>query len=254
MERSEVVFIGHGSPMNVLLDNQYTRNWRALSTQLKRPKAILAVSAHWYTDRCAISDKDYHKQIYDMYGFPDEIYKIEYNAKSDKTLEKRVIDLLGSDVEINNDWGLDHGLWSVLKFMYPEADIPLVIISIDATKTPMEHYDIARKLRDLRKEGYLILTSGNIVHNLRTVEWDNKGMNPVCEAFDDMVMEKIKTREYLDLVEYRKLENSSIAFHTPDHYIPLIYALGFLYGDEQTYAFNRGGELGTISMTSYIWK
>lgn len=254
MDRSEVVFVGHGSPINVLMDNNYTRNWKALSTQLKKPKAILAVSAHWYTDKCAISDKEYHKQIYDMYGFPEEIYQIKYEAKSDKNLENKVLELLSDDVRINNDWGLDHGLWSVLKFMYPEANIPLVIISIDARKSAMEHFTIARKLRDLRQEGYLVLTSGNIVHNLRMVDWDNPGLSERLEAFDDMVLEKIKARKYLDLVEYNKLEDVNLAFPTPDHYIPLIYALGFLYEDEETYVFNRGGELGTISMTSYIWK
>lgn len=252
--RGEVVFVGHGSPMNVILDNEWTRNWRGLPNNLQKPKAIIAISAHWYIDQTAISDKEEYKQIYDMYGFPQEIYQIEYKAKSDKELEDKIKDILGDKIKIDNDWGLDHGLWSILKFMYPKQDVPMVIISIDANKSPKEHFDLARALRDLRNDGYLVLCSGNIVHNLRAVNWNSQGMTGEAKAFDDMVFDKISKRDYESLIDYRKLEGSALAIPTPDHYIPFIYALGFLYGDEETLVFNRGGELGTISMTSYIFR
>lgn len=252
--RGEVVFVGHGSPMNVLLDNEWTRTWRNLPNQLNKPKAIIAVSAHWYIDYTAISNKEEYKQIYDMYGFPEEVYKIDYKAKSDKQLEKRIRSILGDKVKIDNQWGLDHGLWSVLRFMYPHGDIPMVVISIDAYKTPREHFEIARELRSLREEGYMVLTSGNIVHNLRLVNWDLDDLTPDAKKFDDIVFDKVRNREYEDLIDYVKLPSYQMAIPTPDHYIPLIYALGFLFGDEETLVFNRGGELGTISMTSYIFK
>lgn len=252
--RSEVIFIGHGSPMNVVLDNEWTRNWTTLSNQVKEPKAILAISAHWYIDETAISDKEEYEQIYDMYGFPEEIYQVKYQAKSDKELEKKVRNILGDKVQINNAWGLDHGLWSVLKFMYPEADIPIVVLSIDRTLPAKEHFAIANKLRVLRDEGYLILTSGNIVHNLRLADWNNPELSAQGKEFDDMVLDKIVNRSYDALVDYEKLEGSQYAIPTPDHYLPFVYALGFLHGDEETLMFNRGGELGSISMTSYIFK
>lgn len=251
--RGEVVFVGHGSPMNVILDNQWTRSWRDLPNHLSKPKAIIAISAHWYINQTAISDKKEYEQIYDMYGFPEEIYKVEYKAKSDKELEEKIINLLGDKVKINNEWGLDHGLWSVLKFMYPEGEIPMVILSIDAYKTPGEHFEIARTLRSLREEGYMVLTSGNIVHNLRAVDWNSKGMTEEAKDFDDMVFEMIKEKRYEELVNYVQLPNYQLAIPTPDHYLPFVYALGFLYGDEETSVFNKGGELGTISMTSYIF-
>lgn len=252
--RSEVVFIGHGSPMNVLADNQWTRNWRLLPKQISKSKGILAISAHWYIDEIAYADRKEYKQIYDMYGFPKEIYDIRYEAKLDVDLAKKVKDIMGDDVSVNNDWGLDHGLWSVLSFMYPQGQIPMVILSIDRNKSMEQHYEIARKLRKLREEGYLILASGNIVHNLRAVDWNNSGLDDRMKNFDDLVLEYVKDRRYEDLVNYKSLEDYSIAIPSPDHYIPFIYALGFLYGDEETIVFNRGGELGTISMTSYIFK
>ena len=252
--RSEVIFIGHGSPMNVVLDNEWTRNWTTLSSQVKEPKAILAISAHWYIDETAISDKEEYEQIYDMYGFSEEIYQVKYLAKSDKKLEERIKELLGSDLSINNKWGLDHGLWSVLKFMYPKADIPLVVLSIDRNLSARQHFEIAKKLRVLREEGYLILTSGNIVHNLRLADWNNPDLSDQGKVFDDMVLDKISSRSYEDLVDYKNLEGHQYAIPTPDHYLPFVYALGFLYGDEETLMFNRGGELGSISMTSYIFK
>lgn len=252
--KSEVLFIGHGSPMNILKDNTYTRSWRELGNKIVRPKAILAISAHWYTDKTAMTQKNDHKQIYDMYGFPNEIYEVEYHAKSDKVLEGKVRAVLGNCVEIDDSWGLDHGLWSVLRFMYPDADVPVCILSIDASKSSQEHFAIAQKLKSLREEGYLILTSGNIVHNLRTVDWNDQGMRAECEDFDTMVHDKILGAEYEDLVDYRNLENVEAAFPTPDHYLPLVYALGFLTDNEEVEVFNRGGELGSISMTSYIFR
>lgn len=252
--RGEVVFVGHGSPMNVLLDNEWTRSWSKLANSLNKPKAIIAISAHWYINQTAISDKNEYEQIYDMYGFPEEIYKIEYHANSDKELEGKIKKLLGDKVKINNEWGLDHGLWSVLKFMYPQADVPLVIISIDAYKTPREHFEIARQLRSLREEGYLVLTSGNIVHNLRAVNWDSQGLTKEGEIFDDMVYDLVKEKNFEKLINYVNLPNYQLAIPTPDHYLPFIYALGFTFEDDQMKVFNKGGELGTISMTSYIFK
>lgn len=254
MQREKVIFIGHGSPMNIILDNEYTRSWQKLPELWGNPKGILAISAHWYINKTATTDVDTFKQIYDMYGFPKPIYEIEYTLKNDEPLVSRIQDELGDSITINNEWGLDHGLWSVLVHALPEKNIPMAILSIDYKKSPEEHFALARKLRSYREEGYLILTSGNIVHNLRTADWNNPGLTPICQEFDDLVYDLIMKKEYEPLVNFEQLPNVKVSFPTPDHYIPFIYALGALYGDEKTVSFNRGGELASVSMTSYIFE
>lgn len=239
--RSEVIFVGHGSPMNVIADNEWTRNWKNLKNKIAKPKGIIAISAHWYINHTAYNSEEIFEQIHDMYGFPQEIYDVKYNAHNDLKLTSKIKNILQDDITVDNEWGLDHGLWSVLKFMYPEADIPMSIISIDFSKNPIEHFEIARKLRSLREEGYLVICSGNIVHNLRTMYLSKPTL--VDEAI-----------EFDYLVNYKTLPNWQIAAPTPDHYLPLVYALGFLYGDEDIEVFNKGGEFGAVTMTSYIFK
>ncbi|MDU2544866.1 MAG: 4,5-DOPA dioxygenase extradiol [Finegoldia magna] len=252
--RSEVIFVGHGSPMNVIADNEWTRNWKNLKNKISKPKGIIAISAHWYINHTAYNNQETFEQIYDMYGFPQEIYDVKYNAHNDLELTAKIKNILQDDITVDNEWGLDHGLWSALKFMYPEADIPMSIISIDFSKNPIEHFEIARKLRSLREEGYLVICSGNIVHNLRTMYLSKPSLVDEAIEFDDLVEDKILSGKFDDLVNYKTLPNWQIAAPTPDHYLPLVYALGFLYGDEDIEVFNKGGEYGAVTMTSYIFK
>jgi 4,5-DOPA dioxygenase extradiol len=224
-----VVFAGHGSPMLALEDTNETRGLRAVGDSLIRkygkPKAILAVSAHWYTNGTFIQ-----------------------TAES----PKRVLELLGDKVSVNNDWGIDHGSWTVLCHMFPEADIPVVQLSVNGAGSAEEAYEIGKALKELRREGILILASGNIVHNLRLVDWNNKGGSDECLAFDKTITDAVLKREDASLISYEKLPLSRYAVPTPDHYLPLIYALG-ASEKEKAVVFNRHAELGAISMTGYVF-
>jgi 4,5-DOPA dioxygenase extradiol len=251
-----VVFAGHGSPMLALEDTNETRGLRAVGDSLIRkygkPKAILAVSAHWYTNGTFIQTAESPKQVYDMYGFPDELYAFRYPAKGDPSLGQRVLELLGDKVSVNNDWGIDHGSWTVLCHMFPEADIPVVQLSVNGAGSAEEAYEIGKALKELRREGILILASGNIVHNLRLVDWNNKGGSDECLAFDKTITDAVLKREDASLISYEKLPLSRYAVPTPDHYLPLIYALG-ASEKEKAVVFNRHAELGAISMTGYVF-
>lgn len=251
-----VIFVGHGSPMNAIEDNEYTKTWRSLGERLPRPEAIVSISAHWYTKGTKIMNEESPKTIYDMYGFPKELYEIIYDSPGSPKLAGATKELISKETEYDNSWGIDHGTWSVLVHMYPDRDIPVFQISIDAYAPPEVHYNIGRELRELRKEGVLILGSGNIVHNLRLVDWHqkNKGFDWAYE-FDDYIYESILNNNHEAIIRYKeKGDIARLAVPTPDHFYPLLYVLGASDEKDRISAFNKSCELGSLTMTGYLWE
>lgn len=252
MKKMPVLFVGHGSPMNAIEDNEYTKGWAKMVENMPRPKAILVISAHWYTNKTALLGTEYPKMIYDMYGFPQELYEIVYPAKNDLAMASLTNKLLKDYQSImSEDWGYDHGVWSILVKMYPDADIPVCELSINANLTSKEHYDIGVKLKELREQGVLIVGSGNIVHNLRLTDYmlENDGFIWAKE-FDKKIKQLIVDNNIVDLINYEKLEFSKLAIPTPEHYIPLLYILGAANNDKVS-IYNEAYALGSLSMTSY---
>jgi 4,5-DOPA dioxygenase extradiol len=254
MSKMPVLFIGHGSPMNAVEENEFTGNWVELGTKLPRPKAILAVSAHWYTAGTRICDAQYPTQIYDMYGFPKELYELKYPVKGSPELAHVTQELVDKEVQIDNSWGIDHGTWSVLCRMFPEADIPVYQLSIDKNADAATHYRIGQELSDLREQGVLILGSGNVVHNLSRISWELEGGFPWAEEFDAYIKKAILEQNYDAVVQYEKAGKSSeIAFYTPEHFYPLLYILGAAEADDKVRVLNDACVLGSLSMTSYLF-
>jgi 4,5-DOPA dioxygenase extradiol len=216
------IFIGHGSPMNMLADNRYTQAWRALGARLPKPRAVLVVSAHWYVNGTAVTAMSEPKTIHDFYGFPPELFAYEHPAPGDPALARSVQKLLSDvDVELDGSWGLDHGAWSVLAHIYPQADVPVIELGIDGTKSAAFHYELGRKLAPLRDEGVLLLGSGNVVHNLR-----------MMQRVDDA---------------------ARLAIPTPEHYLPLIYIIGAARKDDDIEVLTDGIDLASISMLSVVF-
>lgn len=246
------MFVGHGSPMNAITDNPYKNNWIKVGQVLK-PKAIICVSAHWYTNGTYVDPVEAPEQIYDMYGFPPELYQVKYPVKGSPGLAQRVKDLIGPDCQSNTDWGIDHGTWSVLKWMFPLADIPVIQLSIDGTKPAAFHYQLGEKLAPLRDEGILIIGSGNIVHNLRRIGWDMTDGYPWAVEFDGAIKQAIIDRQFDKIIDYQSnKELAQLAVPTPDHFYPLLYVLGASKAGDQPFIFNDSCELGSMSMTSYL--
>ncbi len=255
MKYMPTLFIGHGSPMNAIEDNSFVEQWKAVAERIPRPESILSVSAHWYTKGTKIMDEESPKTIYDMYGFPDELYKIIYNAKGSPNLADKALKLINRTVETDNSWGYDHGTWSVLHRMYPNADIPVIQLSVDKNASMQEHYNIGRELSKLRKDGILIFGSGNITHNLSRVNWQMSGGYDWAEDFDKYVIENIKNKNYDNVINYKKAGKSAdYAVPISDHYAPMLYVLGALEGDEKVSVFNDECILGSLSMTSYLFE
>jgi 4,5-DOPA dioxygenase extradiol len=248
------VFIGHGNPMNALQDNAYTRAWRALGGTLPRPRAVLAVSAHWYLPGTAVTAMGAPRTIHDFGGFPRELYQFQYPAPGDPSLAARVAELLRpTPVTLDQDWGLDHGTWSVLCHVFPGADVPVVQLSLDETQPPQFHHDVGRRLAPLRDEGVLVLGSGNLVHNLHAYAW---GRHPV-EPFDWAVRFEAAARGFLEtgdhgpLVAYETLGREAVlSVPTPEHYLPLLYVVALRRpGDTVTFPV-EGVDGGSVSMLS----
>jgi 4,5-DOPA dioxygenase extradiol len=250
-----VLFVGHGSPMNAVEVNDYTKNWVKVAQLLPKPKAILAISAHWYTAGTRITDAANPKTVYDMYGFPEELYKIEYKAPGAPDMAHITKGLIHKEVIIDNSWGYDHGTWSVLHQMYPEADIPVYQMSVDRNADAETHYRIGMELKALREKGVLIFGSGNVVHNLQKLNWDMAGGYPWAEEFDQYIKEKIVQKEHEDVVHYEKAGTSSqSAFPTPEHFYPLLYVLGAVEGNDHLTILNEDCMMGSLSMTSYLFQ
>ncbi|NMB44465.1 MAG: 4,5-DOPA dioxygenase extradiol [Clostridiales bacterium] len=256
MSRMPVIFVGHGSPMNAIEDNNYTKSWKDIAKKIPKPEAIISVSAHWYTKGSKVMNEENPKTIYDMYGFPKELYEIIYDSPGQPKLASKAKDLITRESEYDNSWGIDHGTWSVLVHMYPERDIPVFQISVDAYAPPEVHYQIGKELGVLRDEGVLIMGSGNVVHNLRLVDWDmgNKGFDWTYE-FDDFIHDNIINNNHTDIINYKSLgQVANLAVPTPDHFYPLLYPLGEAKETDKVSVYNKSPELGSLTMTCYVWE
>ncbi|MFN2528944.1 MAG: 4,5-DOPA dioxygenase extradiol [Candidatus Baltobacteraceae bacterium] len=245
------VFIGHGSPMNAITDTPFSRVWRTLGKQLARPSAILAISAHWYIDRTAVTAHPHPPTIHDFYGFPKALHDVRYPAPGDPALADDVINLLKPlAVEADLSWGLDHGTWSVLLHMYPEADIPVVQIAIDASKPPAFHFELGQRLAALRERNVLLLGSGNVVHNLRMLG-DIHAQYPWADRFDAYVRDALVSRDRDSLTNYRQHPDAATAAPDPDHYFPLLYIAGARSVADELRFLIDGKDLASISMTAF---
>ena len=255
MKRMPVLFVGHGSPMNAIEDNDYTRNWAKIASEIPKPKAILSISAHWYTNGSRITDEEHPKIKYDMYGFPDELYRVTYKAKGSPELAHLTKDLIKRNVKIDNTWGYDHGTWSVLTKMYPEADIHVFQLSVDNSASAEIHFQIGQEISALREKGVLIFGSGNVVHNLEKITWGMAGGHSWAVDFDEYIKNKIIQKEYQNVINYESAGKSSeLAFFTPDHFYPLLYILGASMEDDEVSIYNDSCVMGSLSMTSYLFK
>jgi len=251
--RMPALFLGHGSPMNVLEENRYTRVWQQLGRDLPRPRAILAISAHWYTRGTRVTAMEQPRTIHDFGGFPQALFDVRYPAPGSPALAQRVTELLPL-TEKDESWGFDHGSWGLLARMYPEADIPLVQLSVDSTRSAEWHFEAGRKLAALRDEGILLVASGNVVHNLRTARWHGENTPyPWAVSFNDYVKDNLTWKgptEQHPLVNYLDHEGGSLSNPTPDHFLPLLYVLGAWDGQEPVTIPVEGLEMGSISMLS----
>ncbi len=251
------LFLGHGNPMNAIEENQFVEGFRGIAKTLPSPKAILCISAHWYINGTKVTAMEIPRTIYDFYGFPEELYNVQYPANGDPDLAAEIIELLNPvSVEPDLEWGLDHGAWSVLKHLYPLADIPVVQLSIDRSKPAEFHYQLGQKLKPLRTKGVLIVGSGNIVHNLHLIDFgnmdkDDYGFDWAVEA-KQIINKLILSGQTEGLINYKELGKSvQIAIPTPDHYLPLLYILGLQNSDESFTIFNDKLAAGSLSMTSF---
>ena len=246
------VFFGHGNPMNALQDNVYTRGWRAVGEKLPPPRAILAISAHWYVRGSGVTISMAPETLHDFGGFPPELFAVRYPAKGDMALALRVQELLSPvPVSLDSSWGLDHGTWSVLKHVYPNADVPVVQLSIDGTQPPQFHFDVGRRLAQLREEGVLIVGSGNLVHNLRTYAWGSEDAPPYewAARFEAEAKGLITAGDVAPLINYQEMgQDARLSVPTPEHYLPLLYVLGTQRQNEAITFPVTGMEGGSISM------
>lgn len=253
-EKMPALFVGHGSPMNAIEDNAYSRTWFKLGKELKRPEVILVISAHWYTNGLRVSNTALPKMVYDMYGFPEALYRVKYAAKGSPETARLVEALSVTGIQIDNSWGIDHGAWSVLCNMYPEADIPVLQLSVDATSDAYTQFIVGKQLASLRDQGVMILGSGNVVHNLARLDWDQESGFPWALEFDQYTKSRVESREYDAVVDYKKAGDcSKDAFSTPEHFYPLLTVLGASDSEDQLTIFNEACTMGSLSMTSYLF-
>jgi 4,5-DOPA dioxygenase extradiol len=254
-ERMPALFVGHGSPLNAIQNNIYTSGWEEIAGEIPKPLAILSVSAHWVTEGTRINSAENPKTIYDMYGFPEELYRVKYDASGSPELAHATIELISREVKIDNNWGIDHGTWSVLYRMYPKADIPVYQLSIDSDASADIHYKIGKEISLLRDKGVMIFGSGNVVHNLSRVNWGMDGGYPWAFTFDDYIKDKIIKGQHKDVINYDSTgESAKLAFFTPEHFSPLLYVLGASRQDDRLTIFNNSCTLGALSMTSYLFR
>ena len=250
------VFVGHGSPLTAFQDNPYVDAWRDLGQRLPKPRAILAISGHWYVDGTAVTAMPVPPTIHDFYGFPQELYRFHYQASGSPALAEEIATLAGpTDVTLTRRWGLDHGTWTVLMHAYPKADIPVVQLSLDGRKTPAEHYDLARRLAPLRDDGVLVMGTGNIVHNLRL--YDRSGAapsNPAAERFRREVQARLIAHDHQGVIDYLDIgPEARLAAPTPDHFLPLVYIAALQREDEAPAFFTEVTEGGGVDMTSVVF-
>ncbi|MFL6228151.1 MAG: 4,5-DOPA dioxygenase extradiol [Pyrinomonadaceae bacterium] len=251
-ETMPAVFFGHGNPLNALARNAWTEAWAALGRDLPRPRAVLSVSAHWYLPATLITAQTSPRTIHDFGGFPRELFEVSYPAPGSPDLARRVQELLApASVGLDTRWGLDHGTWSVLCHVYPDADVPVVQLSIDETQAPQFHYELAQRLAPLRDEGVLIVGSGNLVHNLHTYAWGRHPVEPLDWAvrFETRARELIEANDHAPLIAYESLgRDATLSAPTPDHYLPLLYVLAQQREGEPVTFPVEGFDGGSISM------
>jgi 4,5-DOPA dioxygenase extradiol len=248
-----VVFVGHGSPMNAIEDNRFSREWEKLGNDLPRPKAVLCISAHWETETPKVTAMEQPRTIHDFGGFPRELFEKQYPAPGNLELVKSIIKRVKNpEVSPDLQWGLDHGTWSVLCRMYPAADIPVTQLSLAYTRDGDFHYNIGRQLNFLRKEGVMILGSGNIVHNLMRINWDGEPFDWASE-FDSNARQWIMEGAHAPLIEFQTHgQTSGLAVNSGEHYLPLLYVLGASEAGEPVKFFNEGIFAGSISMRGLV--
>jgi 4,5-DOPA dioxygenase extradiol len=251
-ETMPTIFFGHGNPMNALANNDYTKGWSNIGKTIPRPKAIVSVSAHWYFPATAVTAATNPRTIHDFGGFPRELYEIEYPAPGSPELANRVREILAPiSVGLDERWGLDHGTWSVLCHVFPEADIPIIQLSIDESQPPEFHYEIGKRLAPLRDEGVLIMGSGNLVHNLHAYAWGRQAVEPFewTVRFEKQAREFLQEGTHAPFVNYEDLgRDSRLSVPTPDHYLPLLYVMGARReGDEVSFPV-EGVDGGSVSM------
>jgi 4,5-DOPA dioxygenase extradiol len=250
--RTPALFLGHGNPMNALADNAWTRAWRAIGTALPEPKAILSVSAHWYLPGVAATAMSKPRTIHDFGGFPAELFRMQYPAPGSPALARRVQELLAPEpVAMDADWGLDHGTWSVLCHVFPDAGVPVVQLRIDETRPARFHYEIGRRLRPLRDEGVLVMGSGDVVHNLHTYAWGRHEVAPFDWAlrFETLVRDGVRSHDHQRLIEYEaEGPDAQLAVPTAEHYLPLLYVLGAGHDDDAVSFPVEGMDGGSVSM------
>lgn len=258
-----VLFLGHGSPMNAIEDNEFSAYWKKLGQEIPKPEAVLCISAHWLTRGTHITAMENPRTIHDFGGFPQRLFDVEYKVPGNPKLAKETKQLIQStDVGLNHDWGLDHGTWSVIKQMYPGADIPVLQLSIDYHRPGQYHYDLAKELMALRYKGVLIVGSGNMVHNLGMISFPKDqrmdatgtltgfGYDWAVEI-NETLKKHISNSNHQPLIDYEKLGSAAkLAIPTPDHYYPLLYALALQQSGEETIIFNDKCLAGSLTMTS----
>ena len=259
MKKMPVLFVGHGSPMNALeKENPFNQNLSLITQKFAKPKAILMISAHWYSSRLQVTSGEHPEMIYDFYGFPDELSQVQYPAPGSPELAEQVRWLLQPEnVELNPTRGFDHGVGAVLKFLYPDADIPVVQLSLNRLQPAQWHFNLAKKLAALREQGVLIIGSGNIVHNLRAISWEHIDQIGAgydwAYAFRDHINHAMTTQNNDELVHYEHFgESAALSVPTPDHYLPLLYVMALRESDENVAFFNDHLIAGSLSMTSVL--
>ncbi len=255
-QKMPVLFIGHGSPMNGIEINSFSNTWQQLGKDIPKPEAVLCISAHWLTNGSYVTGMNQPKTIHDFGGFPSELYQVQYPAAGNLELATETKNLItSSQVGIDHDWGLDHGCWTILKHMYPEADIPVIQLSIDYRKPATYHYQLAQELQILRNKGVLIIGSGNIIHNLGKIAWDkfnvpNFGFDWAIET-NEIIKKHISEKNHSALINYQDLGNGARwSIPTPDHYYPLLYSLAQQQSNDEIRFFNDEYVAGSLSMTS----
>jgi 4,5-DOPA dioxygenase extradiol len=247
--RMPALFVGHGNPMNAIETNAITGAWRALARTLPRPRAVACVSAHWYLPGTRVTAMERPRTIHDFGGFPPELFAVQYPAPGDPALARRIEELCGARPD--TQWGLDHGAWSVLCHLFPDADVPVVQLSLDDTEPPTFHFERGRRLRPLRDEGVLVLGSGNLVHNLHAYAWGRHPVEPFDWAlrFEQRARQLIQDGDHVPLVEYESLGRDAVlSAPTPDHYLPLLYVLGARHASDVAGFPVEGIDGGSVSM------
>jgi 4,5-DOPA dioxygenase extradiol len=257
-ERMPVLFLGHGSPMNAIEENEFSRKWNEIGQSIPKPRAVLCISAHWETLGTFVTDMEKPATIHDFGGFPKQLFDVQYPAPGSPVLAAETKSIITkTEIGLDNKWGLDHGCWSVIKHLYPKADVPVIEMSLNYNQTPQFHYDLARELSSLRKKGILIIGSGNMVHNLGMLAWDRLnsaeyGYDWAIEA-NEIMIKYILSGDHKSLIDFRSQGKAfNLSIPTPEHYLPLIYTLALKDEDETVTLFNDKIVGGSMSMTSLM--